>query len=480
MMSTGIPPPLVSDLDGTLVRTDTLWESLFTLAREQPLGLLRAAFALPKGRAAFKARIARLIQPDASSLPLNAELVNWLRDQSAAGRHLVLATASDGKIAQLIADRVGLFDEVLASDGQRNLKGPNKATVLVERFGRGGFDYVGDSRADLPVWSAARRAIVVGGPGLAKAAGRVTEVERVFAQPPRFPVLRRALRLHQWAKNVLVFLPLLAAHQVDDGSSLVAALLAFLAFGLTASAVYLLNDLLDLGADRRHPTKCRRPFAAGDLPLAWGLLMTPLLLLGATAICLLWLPLAFGVVLAGYFLLTSAYSLDFKRRPILDVMTLASLYTLRVIAGGAAVSIWPSFWLLALSLFVFLSLALVKRYAELDGLRQRGELTSAGRGWHVDDLHLVGALGAASGIAAVLVLALYIDSETARRLYQLPEALWLLTPIVLYWVSHIWFKTHRGEMHEDPVVFAFRDRVSLGLGFMAGCVVLLATRGVSL
>lgn len=476
-MSTGIPPPLIVDLDGTLVRTDTLWESLFTLAKERPLDLLGASLALGAGRAAFKARIADLVEPDVTGIPLNAQLIDWLRDQAAAGRQLVLATATDSKIARLIADRVGLFNEVLASDGQRNLKGPSKAAVLVERFGRGGFDYVGDSRADLPVWSAARRAIVVGGTGLAKAAARVVEVERVFAPPPRLPVLRRALRLHQWAKNVLVFLPLLAAHQVSDGPSLVAAALSFLAFGLTASAVYLLNDLLDLGADRRHPTKCRRPFAAGDLPLAWGLLLTPLLLLGATAISLLWLPPAFGSVLAGYFLLTSAYSLDFKRRPILDVMTLASLYTIRVIAGGAAVNIWPSFWLLALSLFVFLSLALVKRYAELDGLRQRGELTSVGRGWHVDDLHLVGSLGAASGIAAVLVLALYIDSETARRLYQLPEALWLLTPIVLYWVSHIWFKTHRGEMHEDPVVFAFRDRVSLGLGFLAGCVVLLATRG---
>ncbi len=479
-MSTGLPPPLIVDLDGTLVRTDTLWEALFTLAKERPLDLLGASLALGAGRAAFKARVADLVEPDVEGIPLNAQLIDWLRDQASGGRQLVLATATNGKIAQLIADRVGLFDEVLASDGQRNLKGPNKAAVLVERFGRGGFDYVGDSRADLPVWSAARRAIVVSGTGLAKAAGQVAEVERVFAPPPRLPMLRRALRLHQWAKNVLVFLPLLAAHQVGDGSSLVAAVLAFLAFGLTASAVYLLNDLLDLAADRRHPTKCRRPFAAGDLPLAWGLLLTPLLLLGAMAISLLWLPLAFGVVLAGYFLLTSAYSLDFKRRPILDVMTLASLYTLRVIAGGAAVSIWPSFWLLALSLFVFLSLALVKRYAELDGLRLRGELTSAGRGWHVDDLHLVGGLGAASGIAAVLVLALYIDSETARRLYQLPEALWLLTPIVLYWVSHIWFKTHRGEMHEDPVVFAFRDRVSLGLGFMAGCVVLLATQGINL
>ncbi|HSO80316.1 MAG TPA: UbiA family prenyltransferase, partial [Chromatiaceae bacterium] len=234
---------------------------------------------------------------------------------------------------------------------------------------------------------------------------------------------------------------------------------------------------LDLSADRRHPSKCRRPFAAGTLPLAWGLLLAPLLLLGAATISLLWLPAPFGAILVGYFLLTSAYSWDFKRRPILDVMTLAMLYTLRVIAGGAAVALWPSFWLLALSLFLFFSLALIKRYAELDSLKGRGELTSGGRGWHVDDLPLIGGLGAAAGLGAVLVLALYIDSEPARRLYQLPEALWLITPLLLYWVSYLWFRTHRGEMNEDPVVFALRDRVSLGIGALAVAVLLVATQG---
>lgn len=476
-MTTVAAPPLAVDLDGTLARTDTLWETLFVLAREQSLGLISALFSLRHGRAVFKARLVALAPPEVATLPLNAELIAWLRDEKAAGRTLVLATATDRHFAQAVADRVGLFDQVLASDGHHNLKGPAKASALVERFGQGGFDYVGDARADLPVWAAARQAIVCGGPGLAKAAGLVAPVERVFPPPPRLPALWRALRLHQWAKNVLVFLPLLAAHQVSNGPGLFAAGLAFLAFGLTASAVYVLNDLLDLSADRRHPRKCRRPFAAGDLPLAWGLLLTPLLLLGATVIGTLWLPPAFGAILAGYFLLTSAYSLDFKRRPILDVMTLAMLYTLRVIAGGAAVALWPSFWLLAFSLFLFLSLALVKRYAELDGLRERGELTSAGRGWHVDDLHLVGGLGASSGIAAVLVLALYIDSEPARRLYQLPEALWLLTPLLLYWVSHLWFKTHRGEMHDDPVVFALRDKMSLVIGAVAVGIVLLATQG---
>lgn len=477
-MATATAPPLAVDLDGSLVRTDTLWETLFTLLRDQPLALIAALASLRHGRAAFKAHLVSRAPLDVADLPLNSPLIDWLRQEGATGRLLVLATATDQRVAQAVADRVGLFAQVLASDGHNNLKGPAKAAALVERFGQGGFDYVGDARADLPVWAAARYAIVAGGAGLVRAASQVARVERVFAPPPRAPALWRALRLHQWAKNLLLFLPLLAAHQVSNGAQLLAAGLAFLAFGLTASAVYLLNDLLDLSADRRHPSKCRRPFAAGTLPLAWGLLLAPLLLLGAAVICLLWLPAAFGAILVGYFLLTSAYSWDFKRRPILDVMTLAMLYTLRVIAGGAAVALWPSFWLLALSLFLFFSLALIKRYAELDSLKGRGELTSGGRGWHVDDLPLIGGLGAAAGLGAVLVLALYIDSEPARRLYQLPEALWLITPLLLYWVSYLWFKTHRGEMHEDPVVFALRDRASLGIGAMAVTVLLVATQGL--
>jgi len=476
--SAAILPPLAVDLDGTLICTDTLWETLFTLAREQPLDLFRACFSLREGRAAFKARIASLAAPDPSFLPLNAELVDWLRQQAANGRPLILATASDRRVAQVIADRLGLFIEVMASDGQHNLKGSAKAGALLDRFGQEGFDYVGDSRADLPVWAAARHAIVVGGPGLVQAAGQVAVVKRVFAPPPRLPALWRALRLHQWAKNLLVFLPLLVAHQLGDVTRLVAAALAFLTFGLTASAVYLLNDLLDLGADRRHPSKCRRPFAAGTLPLAWGALLSPLLLFNAIVLSLWFLPPLFSLILVGYFLLTTAYSFGLKRKPVVDVLLLAALYTVRVIAGAAAVAIVPSFWLLAFSMFIFLSLALAKRYTELDGLRQRGELTAAGRGWHVDDLPLVQSLGTGAGLAAVLVLALYIDSAPARQLYATPQALWLVCPLLLYWISRLWFKTHRGEMHDDPVVFALRDRGSLATGALAAASVLLATLGL--
>ena len=326
-------PVLAVDLDGTLLLTDSLLESVMALVRERSAVLGDALWTLLQGRAAFKAWISAQVRLDVNTLPLNQTLVEWLLTERDSGRRLILVTAADRRIAEAVAASTGLFDEVLASDGAHNLKGQHKAALLVERFGACGFDYVGDALADLPVWRAARRAYVVGRPQIVQAAHRVAAVERVF--PPehtRLSRLPQALRLHQWVKNLLIFLPLLAAHQIGDGATLMRAVLAFLAFGMTASAVYLLNDLLDLPADRRHPTKCRRPFAAGDLPLAWGLWLVPLLLGGATLISLSWLPILFLAVLGGYFILTTAYSFVLKRVPILDVMMLASLYTIRVVA----------------------------------------------------------------------------------------------------------------------------------------------------
>jgi 4-hydroxybenzoate polyprenyltransferase/phosphoserine phosphatase len=470
--------PLAVDLDGTLVRTDTLAEALFGLLRERPAAALGLLPALSGGRARLKARLAAQVELDPALLPLNDPLVEWLRGQRDAGRRLVLVTAADQRIAKAVAARVDLFDEVMASDGTLNLKGSAKAAALVERFGAGGFDYVGDAWADLLVWRSARRAIVVGGARRVRAARGVAEVERVF--PPPVPLARalpRAMRPHQWVKNLLLFLPLLAAHQITDAPALAAAMLAFAAFGLTASAVYLLNDLLDLPADRRHPRKRHRPFAAGDLSLATGLALVPALL-GAAALLALLLPPAFAAILAGYFVITSAYSFGLKRVPMVDVMLLAGLYTIRVVAGAAAIAIMPSFWLLAFSMFIFLSLALVKRYTELDALRARGELTASGRGWHVDDLPLVQSLGVSAGLICVLVLALYIDSTAAQALYALPEALWLVCPALLYWVSRLWLKTHRGEVHDDPVVFALRDRMSVIIGAVSALIVAVAAVGL--
>ncbi|MCU0755817.1 MAG: UbiA family prenyltransferase [Xanthomonadales bacterium] len=464
------------DLDGTLLKTDTLVESLLLLARE-PAGLWGALRAGTRGRASLKAWVAEHTTLAIEDLPLNQALVDWLRAERAAGRRLVLVTAAHRRIADAVAARLGLFDEVMASEGDINLKGKAKAAALVARFGERGFDYAGDAPVDLAVWKVARQAIVVGGPALQRAAAQVSTLGRVFAPESPWRALLRALRLHQWVKNLLIFVPLIAAHQVSDAGALLKAGLAFLAFGLTASAVYLINDLLDLPDDRRHPSKCRRPFAAGSLPLLWGAVLVPALLAAALSLSLLALPGAFLIVLALYFVLTAAYSLRLKRMPIIDVLTLAGLYTLRVIAGAAAVLLAPSFWLLAFSIFIFLSLALAKRHTELRMLRERGELTASGRGWHVEDLSLVQSLGIAAGLSSVQVMALYIDSAAARKLYATPEALWLICPLLLYWICRLWFKAHRGKMHDDPVVFALRDRISLLVGVMTVGVTILATVG---
>ncbi len=476
--SSATSPPLIVDLDGTLLRTDLLLETLLVLARERPLALILALGELRRGKAAFKAHLRIHSAPDIPSLPLNGALLARLRTERASGRTLVLATASDRHLAGIFADHLGLFDDVLASNGQKNLKGSVKAAELVARYGKGGFDYAGDSRADLPVWAAARQAIVVGNRPLAKAAASVTEVDQRITPPPKLTALLKAIRPHQWVKNLLLFLPLIAAHQLSDSAALLASNLAFLVFSLTASSVYLLNDLLDLPSDRAHPRKRQRPFAAGTLSLASGLLLSPLLLLAAVGLSLLFLPTVFSLILLGYYLLTTAYSFGLKRKPVVDVLLLAALYTVRVIAGAAAVAIVPSFWLLAFSMFIFLSLALAKRYNELDSLRRRGELTAVGRGWHVDDLPLVQSLGTGAGLISVLVMALYINSPQAQQLYMLSEILWLVFPLLLYWITRLWFKTHRGEMHDDPVVFAIRDRVSLLTGALTAAIVLIAATGL--
>ncbi len=466
--------PLCVDLDGTLVRTDLLLESLLVLARRSPLLLFLVPLWLLRGRAVLKEEIARRVTVDPAVLPYAGEFLAWLQAQRAQGRALWLCTASNHRLAEPVAEHLGIFAGVLASDATLNLSGERKGAVLVERFGAQGFDYCGDRAADLPVWRRARAGIVCGVARLALRAAEVTTVERSF--PSRAGTLRplvKALRPHQWAKNVLVFLPLLGAHRFGDRGRALATVLAFAAFGVCASSVYVLNDLLDLDADRRHPRKSRRPFASGDLSIRGGLLAFPALLLGA-ALLSAPLPGRFALTLAAYYGLTLAYSFRLKRILLLDTLTLAGLYTIRLVAGAAAAEVPLSFWLLLLSVFLFLSLALVKRYAELHALLGSGQLQSSGRGYRVEDLPLLQSLGAAAGYLSVLVLALYINHPEIEGLYRRPKAIWAICVLLLYWVSRVWVKAHRGEMHDDPVVFALRDRVSLGLGVLAAIAALVA------
>ncbi len=410
---------------------------------------------------------------DVGALPFRDELVKWLATERAAGRRVVLVADGDPMLDEQVAAHLGLFDEVTRADGGGSAAS-RKRGALVERFGERGFDYAGSDAADMPVWASARGAIVVGNSKLAERVARATPLLHTFAAPQvSWRTWVKAIRLHQWVKNALVFLPALLAHHIANPAVMLPALLAFLAFGCLASSVYITNDLFDLAADRQHPRKRRRPFAAGVLSVRAGVYASVALLLGALLLTTAvgW---QFGLVLAAYYVLTWAYSLRLKRIALVDVMTLAGLYTLRIIAGSAATHIEPSFWLLAFSVFVFLSLGFVKRYAELYDARKAGKLAGHGRGYGSDDLALIMNLGTASGYCAVLVIALYINSAESMALYYHHKPMWLICPLMLFWISRVWMLTTRGHMHDDPVVFALRDRVSLLVLGALGLIVSLS------
>lgn len=468
--------PLCVDLDGTLIRTDVLWESLILLLKRNPLYLLALPFWLLRGRAYMKKQIATRTELNAADLPYHEPFLEYLKAEHRQGRRLILATAADLRLAQNVARHIGLFSEVIASDGATNMRGKNKGNTLSERFGKKAFDYAGNSTVDLPVWEQSRAAIVVNANDhLAQRAGNLTTVARVFNEPASFfGALLKASRPHQWIKNVIIFVPLVTSHSLGDAALLGRALLAFVAFSLCASGVYMLNDLLDLGADRHHSTKKFRPFASGRLPLPVGLVLAPLLL-ASSAVIAAFASWNFLAMLGIYFALTTTYSWRVKKIPLLDVFFLAGLYTMRLIAGHAATGIDYSFWLLAFSMFIFLSLALVKRFTELHGLRRENRHDSKGRGYNSGDLEVVAMLGIASGFMAVLVMALYVNSEQVRILYHHPEVLLLMCPLLLYWISRIWLFAHRGWMHDDPVIFALKDRVSYLIGALATGVIWLAS-----
>ena len=470
--------PLAVDLDGTLVHSDTLHEATLRALRERPLALLQIPFWLLRGKAVLKQKLAAASRFDPSALPYNQRLLDWLKVQRAHGRKLVLCTAADVSIASAISEHLGIFDEVLASDGQTNLGGAQKAAALENRFGAGGFDYAGNAKVDLQVWRRARKAVVVNASGMVtRRAHEMAEVDQTFAaEPAGWMTLLRALRVHQWMKNLLLLMAPLAAHMIPDAAMALTFLQAFIAFSLCASAVYIANDLLDLDSDRLHPRKRARPFASGRLPVSLGVLLSPLLLLAAL-LCALPVGPVFTGWLALYFGLTCAYSILLKRLVIIDCLVLAMLYSLRIIAGAAAAGISLSFWLLAFSAFLFLSLAFVKRYAELDLQAKSGSERAHGRAYLTTDAPLVQALGVMSGFSSVVVLALYLNSDAVVRLYRSPELIWFAVPVLLFWVSWIWMKAHRGQMHDDPLVFAVRDRVSLSAGVVFLAVLLAGSRG---
>lgn len=453
-------PPLVVDLDGTLTPVDTLVESAILLIKHHPLYLFFFPFWLLQGRAAFKAAIASRANFQVGNLPLRAELLEYLTAQKLAGRRLVLATAAHQSIAQAIADKTNLFDDVLASNASHNLKGRHKLAAIQEKVGPT-FAYAGDSHADLPIWKASSAAVLVNVSTRIKhtVAGTIP-VEREFTfSKPTLKTWIKALRVHQWVKNLLVFVPLLTAFSFLDSSRLVDAVVAFFAFSLTASATYIVNDLLDLENDRSHPRKCNRPFASAALSIPAGLVAAAVSLTTAFALALN-VSAEFTFMLLSYLVLTSAYSWLLKQYVLIDVLTLSLLYTLRILAGAVAISVTTSPWLLAFSVFVFLSLALVKRCSELISLQQSGETATRGRDYRVSDQQVLAPLGLASALGAVVVFGLYISSPEIKVHYASPLLLWLAAFGMIYWLARLWIKTQRGEMHDDPIVFALHDRGS--------------------
>lgn len=467
--------PLCIDLDGTLVRSDTLVEGAFLLLKKNLFFIFLMPLWLLRGKANLKAQIAARVSLDVEHLPYNLFVLERIAEHKQAGGSVYLATAADARYAHAIAEHLGVFDDTFASDGQTNLSGQRKGDRMAERFGEKGFIYAGNDAVDLKIWSRAAHALVVDAPSAVrkKAARLELPQEEIRSRTLSLKTYLRAIRIHQWLKNSLIFVPLFTAHMFTQGHALGAALLAFFAFSLCASSVYLLNDLLDLNNDRRHPSKRERPLASGALPLIHGLLLAPVLLASAVLIAFV-LPWNFIFVLAAYYAMTVAYSFWLKEKAMVDVMLLALLYTTRILAGAAAVAVIPSFWLLAFSMFIFLSLGMVKRFSELYPLREAGGGSLRGRGYRADDLMMLSSLGTASGYLSVLVLALYINSPDVRAMYSQPYLIWALCLLVLYWISRVWLITGRGKMHDDPVVFAIEDRTSLIIAALGLIIVLMA------
>ncbi len=468
-------PPLYIDVDGTLTYSDLLFETFLLLLKKNPLYVFLCVVWLLRGRSHLKGEIARRVNLDVSLLPYNEPFLAFLQQQHAIGRPLILASASHKILVQKVADHLGLFSDVVASDDEHNLKSGAKLRAIEQHAGNGRFAYAGNDMADLAVWQKADEMIVVNAtrPVIAGVA-KIGEAALVLpGRPFQVRHVARALRLHQWAKNLLLFLPLMAAHELSADKWL-ATFLGFVALGLCASATYVINDLLDLASDRAHQRKRKRPFAALTLSIPNGMALIVLLL--PLSLWLAWqVSFAFMQFLLLYIVITLTYSARLKQLPFIDVMVLAFLYTYRILAGGLAAHVEISNWLLAVSLFMFLSLALVKRCAELEFMNEAGRTSVKGRGYRNTDLPYLISMGISSGFMAVMVLALYIDSQAGDTLYPSADLLWWVLPVVLIWLMRLWIKVSRMEIHDDPVQFAITDAKSWAAGILLACIIVAAS-----
>ena len=467
--------PLCVDLDGTLAKSDTLVDSLLVLARSRPQLLLRLPAQILHGKAAFKAFVTESISLDVAHLPYNHELLRFLQQECAHGRAIYLATGADAALANRVATHLGIFSGVLGSDGANNLTGSKKLDGLRSCLGSQEFDYIGNDTPDLPLLAQAREAMVANpSHGLQRAlkAGNIRPARTFEERTHPLKSLIKALRLHQWAKNLLIFVPLFLSHSLSMGQML-RAVAAFYCFSLAASAAYIVNDLLDIETDRRHPRKRLRPFAAGDLSPFAGVGVVVVFLLFALSFAR-FLPTAFYGWLLLYLATAFAYSGFLKRIPLLDVMILSGLYILRLLAGGAATQTQISHWLAGFSMFLFLSLAIVKRFAELENLRASSATPNNGRGYLLADLPPMRSFGTASAYAAVVVFAIYISGPDVVKLYRQPRLRWLIVPLMILWLNRVWLLASRGDLDEDPVAFALTDRVSQWIGIAVAVIAMLA------
>lgn len=466
--------PLCVDLDGTLVKLDTLHQALFLLLRRDISSIFRVPGWILKGKAYLKDQVMQRVTLDAKVLPYNQTFLTWLRKEHAAGRKLVLATASNYRTANAVAEHLGIFDEILASNADTNLRNNRKLAAIRERFER--FAYAGNDAHDIPIWEAAEEVILVNPNAAARSACKAKADHLFEERQPALRMLIKAMRCHQWLKNILIFAPMFLAHRFNEPACIADAVIAFFAFSFAASSIYVLNDLFDLSADQHHPRKCKRPFAAGHLPIAAGALLIPLLV--TTSILFsLFLPPQFFMTLIIYFSITTLYSWRLKQVAIADVLTLAILFSMRVLAGAVATQTPASGPFIEFSIFLFLSLAIVKRLSELREIEVRPDTdqTKRERGYNTDDLPLLLAFGASSGYLAVLVFTMYLGSNEVEKLYHSPELLWIFCPLLLYWITRIWHLAWRGRMTDDPLAFAARDPQTYLVGALGVVIILLAT-----
>ena len=467
------PVPLCVDLDGTLIKSDMLYESLLRLLKFQPWCLFLLPFWLLRGKANLKARIADRVDMSEVALPFNQDVVEFLAEAKKQQK-IILVTGTHQSIAESVAKQQNIFDEVVGSSHSTNLTGGTKRDWLLNRFGRAGFDYIGNEKADIPVWVEARNALVVTDKrGIPEAKNQVFSTEFLVSSNS-IKDYAKLIRMHQWSKNALIFVPFLLEYRLNDTQAFLAIVLAFFAMSFLASATYIINDMLDLSSDRENETKKNRMLASGKISLIEGFVVMVLLFF-VTMIMMFFLNLKLSILLLVYLVSTLTYSFLLKQLVILDVVCIAALHTLRVIAGTVAIQAQWSFWLLAFSMFLFFSLATAKRVAELENLkRSESRSHTIGRDYHVSDIPMLQAMGVSTSFLSVLIVALYINSEKVLGLYTNPALLWLLCPVLMYWVGRIWLITSRGGMHEDPIVFAMRDKISFLTVLSLGTIVFTA------